>query len=286
MQVYVFLELQTWKMSLSPLLEELTPTSQVQVQRRVLQAAHRLLVRNIRRCPDWVAWLVGVSSQTSKGRVFNSRSRNVPGLQVPSLVRAHTAGNWQMFLSHWRFPPSLSLPPSLPKSINILRWAFFFKKCSGAQASLIRDLWQPAGGEWWVTWTGLWRQAHFHNLKCQWPPWPQPRVNRSSRAGCAALQQRAHAYTETAPFSQNWAQSCHSNPVIAAQPEESETSPQETCTWMFIEASFIVAKLEAIKTSFCRWWVSTQRPAYPDNGPLFNPKKKWAAKPQKDTEGP
>ena len=52
MQVYVFLELQTWKMSLSPLLEELTPTSQVQVQRRVLQAAHRLLVRNIRRCPD------------------------------------------------------------------------------------------------------------------------------------------------------------------------------------------------------------------------------------------
>ena len=49
--------------------------------------------------PGWVAQLVGVPSSTLKGCGFDPGSGNTPGLQIRSLVGAHTGGNRLMFFS-------------------------------------------------------------------------------------------------------------------------------------------------------------------------------------------
>lgn len=46
--------------------------SQVQVQWRVLEAGHKLIIKNMPRCPDSVAQFVAESSHISKGCGFNS----------------------------------------------------------------------------------------------------------------------------------------------------------------------------------------------------------------------
>ena len=58
------------------------------------------------------------------------------------------------------------------------------------------------------------------------------------------------------------------------------------CTSMSVAALFtIVKKLEETEVSFNRW-VDKQTFVTPDNGLLFNNKKKWGIKSQKDTEEP
>lgn len=55
---------------------------------------------------------------------------------------------------------------------------------------------------------------------------------------------------------------------------------------MSVAALFtIVKKLEETEVSFNRW-VDKQTFVTPDNGLLFNNKKKWGIKSQKDTEEP
>lgn len=53
------------------------------------------------------AQLVGAPSRASEDLGFNSRSENIPRLQVQSPVGAWTEGNRSMFLSQINVPPWL-----------------------------------------------------------------------------------------------------------------------------------------------------------------------------------
>lgn len=67
-------------------------------------------------------------------------------------------------------------------------------------------------------------------------------------------------------------------------PEELKTSvPSETCTWMFMAASFIVAQRR--KQAFGSG-MGKQTMVCADSGILFTTDKAWAVKPGKDMEDP
>ena len=66
---------------------------------------------------SWLEWLCWASSCKPKGRGFDSWSRHMPRMQVPSLFGVPTKGHQSMFLSYIDVffpPPSLSFPLSLP----------------------------------------------------------------------------------------------------------------------------------------------------------------------------
>ena len=66
--------------------------------------------------PVWLSWLGHLPVDLLKGHKFDSPPGHMPGLWVPSPVRACTRGNQLMFLSHIDvFAP---LSPSLPLSLK------------------------------------------------------------------------------------------------------------------------------------------------------------------------
>ena len=70
------------------------------------------------RSPELCGSVSWSSLPKVKGHWFDSRSRHLPGLQVWSLVRAHTRGNRLRYLSHVDVSLPLFLLPSLSLKIS------------------------------------------------------------------------------------------------------------------------------------------------------------------------